>query len=122
MGRIRGSRDERETGHGRNRRQGLATEPEGTDGCQLLEAGELGSRVAGEGQCQFRTRNPPPIVTHPNQPQAAPLDLHLDGMGAGIQTVLDQFLGHRRGPFHHLAGGDLVDKRGREDADGHPPW
>ncbi|MCK7496031.1 MAG: hypothetical protein MZW92_37560 [Comamonadaceae bacterium] len=36
------------------------------------------------------------------------VDLQADIRCPGIQCVFDQFLNHRGGAFHHLAGGDLV--------------
>ena len=48
------------------------------------------------------------VVGHAQQAAAAALHLDIDAGGAGVQAVFDQFLDHRGGTLHHLAGGDLV--------------
>src|SRR5690606_354868 len=48
------------------------------------------------------------VVAHPQQLDAALLDVHVDAPGAGVLAVLQQLLGHRGGTLDHLAGGDLV--------------
>ena len=50
------------------------------------------------------------VVGHAQQAAAAALDLDIDAGGAGVQAVFDQFLDHRGGTLHHLAGSDLVGK------------
>ena len=50
------------------------------------------------------------VVANPDQADAAFLQVDVDPARAGIQRVFDQFLDHRRGPFDHFAGGDLVDQ------------
>jgi hypothetical protein len=58
------------------------------------------------------------VVTDTDQLRPAPLHIDVDAPGAGIETVLDQFLNHGRRSFDDLAGGDLIDELGRQCADG----
>ena len=44
---------------------------------------------------------------------------HVDAPRAGVDGVLDEFLDRARRALDHLAGGDAVDERLRQDADGH---
>ncbi len=48
------------------------------------------------------------IVENADQFAATALDLNPDPGRARIQRVLQQFLHHRRRPFHHLTGGNLI--------------
>ena len=87
---------------------GLAAEPEGADGGQLALVAELGGGVAFETEQHVVAVHARAVVGHAQQPAAAALHLDIDAGGAGVQAVFDQFLDHRGGTLHHLAGGDLV--------------
>jgi len=73
--------------------------------------------VTAQGQPRLLVAHPAPVVGDADQPTAAAVDLDLDPPGPGVQGVLAQLLHHRGGPFHHLAGGDLIGQRGRQDGD-----
>jgi hypothetical protein len=75
--------------------------------------------VARERERQLRGRDAGAVVAHAQQPDAALLDVDRDVPRAGIERVLDQFLGDRGRALDDLAGGDLVDERVCEDADRH---
>ena len=113
--------DEHEPGDGRYARQGLAAKTQGGDGLQVLQVGDLTGGMTRERQGQVLPRDPRAVVADPQQLDAALLGVDLDAVGTGIEAVLDELLGHRRGPFHHLSGGDLIDELGRKlpDPGGH---
>ena len=60
---------------------------------------------------------PWPSSADANEPSSARLDLDANAGGSGVQRVLQQFLHHRGGPVHHLAGGDLVGNLVGKNAD-----
>jgi hypothetical protein len=47
-------------------------------------------------------------MPQPYEAHAAVLDLHGQGVRPGVDGVLHELLDHRRGPLHHLAGGDQI--------------
>ena len=96
--------------HGGNTGQRFAAKPQRRDGSKLFQAGDLAGGVARERDPQFRRCDTHPVVAHAAQPRAALLHLHHDPSRACVQAVLDQFLDHRGGALHHLAGGNLVDQ------------
>ena len=49
-------------------------------------------------------------IPHPYAPQPSLFDIHLDGVGAGIEAVFQQFLDDGGRPFDDFTGGDLVDQ------------
>ena len=66
------------------------------------------------GERQFLGRDAAAIVAHANQARTAILDIDFDAPRTGVETVLDEFLHHRRGPLDDFTGGDLVDEFLRE--------
>ena len=46
-------------------------------------------------------------------------DRDVDARRAGVKRVLDQLLDGGRRPLDHLAGGDAIDEKGIETANGH---
>src|SRR5690606_9102430 len=54
------------------------------------------------------------IIPHPDQLHTALLQLNINPNSAGIQRILHQLFDYGRGTLHHLAGGYLVGKPGRE--------
>ena len=91
-----------------NGRQGFAPEAQRPDFGQILRCPELAGGVAQKGGGQLLRRNAAAVVRHPDQAHAAPLDLHHDGGGSGVDGVFHQLLYNGGGALHHLAGGDQV--------------
>ena len=75
--------------------------------------------MALDGECQIGARHALAVVGDADQPAAAAVGEHVDAPRAGVERVLDQFLDHARRPLDHLAGGDAVDDRFGQLADGH---
>jgi hypothetical protein len=113
------ARGQREPRHRRDRRQRLAAEAQREDALEVVEAGDLAGRVAGQRQRQLGGRDAAAVVAHADQPDAAFLEFDIDAQRTGVERVLDQFLDHRGGSLDDFAGRDLVDQRFRELADGH---
>ena len=93
---------------GGNSRQSFTPEAKGPDLGQILRRAELTGGVAQKGGGQLLRRNAAAVVCHPDQAHAAPLDLHHNGGGSGVDGVFHQLLHNRGGALHHLAGGDQV--------------
>ena len=93
---------------GGNGRQSLAAEAKGPEFGQILRRAELAGGVAQKGGGQLLRRDAAAVVRHPDQAHAAPLDLHHNGGGSGVDGVFHQFFYNRGGALHHLAGGDQV--------------
>ena len=72
-------------------------------------------RASASGRSSLRKARA--VVVHLHALRAALLERHLDLRGARIEGVFEQFLEHRGGPFHHLAGRDLADQKPGQDAD-----
>src|SRR4029079_1736318 len=84
---------------------------------QILDAAQLGGRVARQGQARAVRRHAVAVVDDADQLAAAARDLDRDGVGPGVEGVLDQLLDHRGRPLDHLARRDLIDDRLRQDLD-----
>ena len=93
---------------GGNGRQSLAAEAKGPDFGQILRRAELAGGVAQKGGGQLLRRDAAAVVRHPDQAHAAPLDLHHDGGGSGVDGIFHQLLHNGGRPLHHLACGDEV--------------
>ena len=117
LGLVR-SRREREPRHGSDAGQRLAAKSQGGDALEIIERCDLAGRVPGEREADFLRLDPDPVVTHPNEPAAAALELNVDARGAGIERVLHELLDHGGGTLDHLAGGNLVDELVVENLDG----
>jgi len=77
--------------------------------------------VALEGHPRVVPVHPAPVVGDPHEREPALVGVHRDARGPRVERVLDQLLHHGGGALHHLAGGDLVDETGGQEADaGHP--
>ena len=96
--------------------QRLAAKAEGRDGEQVAVR-ELRGGMPLDREFQIPGAHAASVVDDPDQPAAARLDGDLDGAGAGIDRVLDQFLDGRRRTLDHLARSDAVDEDGIEAAD-----
>jgi hypothetical protein len=107
-----------ELGHRRDGGQRLAAKAHGGDLLQVLQAADLAGGVAPQRDRKFLARNAGAVVLDRHQPHAAGQQPHRDLGGAGVQRVVDQLAHHRRGPLHHLAGGDLADQLVGQVADG----
>ncbi len=117
--RIQGMGDEAKVGYRADRGQRLATKAEGADGGEIIQGGDLARRMPADRDRQLLLGNAAAIVAHAQQLDAAALDVDLDAVRTGVEAVLDELLDDRSRPLDHLAGGDLIDERAREDADGH---
>ena len=59
------------------------------------------------------------VIEYPDESCAACLDIHVNGAGARIERILNQFFDERRRPLDHLARSDLVDERPRQQSNRH---
>ena len=112
---------ELKAGYGCDAGQGLATKPQGGNGLQVPEIGDLAGGVPAQRQGQVIQSDSLAVVPDPQQLDTALLGLDLDTVGTGVQAILDQLLGHRSRPLHHLPRRNLVDELGGKlpDAVGH---
>ena len=110
--------------HGRDGRQGLATEAHGADGLQPPLIPELGGCVPQEGHPGVLRGHAAAVIRDPDAGGAPVLYGDGDVPCPGIKGIFHQFLDHRSRALHHLAGGDHVRHMGGEDIDnrhGTPP-
>ena len=107
-----GAGEQVDPAHGGGGGQGLAPEAQGADGLQILFTAELGGGVAQEGGFGVFPGHAAAVVPDPEQGHAPVLDLHGDGLRAGVDGIFHQLLDHGGGAFHHLACGDEVGKMG----------
>ncbi|MNO78533.1 hypothetical protein D3C76_696780 [compost metagenome] len=117
LGSAGGTRGQGQARHRADRGQGLTTEAQAQYPFQVFQLADLAGGVTGQGQRQVVGRNAAAIVTHPQQLDAALLHFHVDTPGAGVQAVLQQFLGDRSWPLDNLAGGNLVGQPRAEQLD-----
>jgi hypothetical protein len=73
--------------------------------------------VPYDGQRQVLGGDPDAVVGDADQTNAAGFEIDHDARGAGIESVVEQFLDDRSRPLDDLAGGDLVDGVRVEDSD-----
>ena len=59
------------------------------------------------------------VVRDADQARAAAFDVDRDRARAGVERVLDELLDDGRRPLDDLAGRDLIDELGRQDANRH---
>jgi hypothetical protein len=50
------------------------------------------------------------VVAYANEAYAAALNIDVDALRAGIETIFDKFLDDRSGALDHFAGGNLIDE------------
>ena len=72
-----------------------------------------------EAQHQFITAHARTVIHYAYCPLAALLQFDFHPLRTCVQAVLHQFLDHRRRPFDHLAGSDLVNQVVWEWFNGH---
>ena len=106
-----------QTGNRSNRGQCLAAKSERRDAQQVLGVLDFRSGVALKRQHGIVAHHAAAVVGNLDQLLPARLDLYADARGTGVQRVLQQFLHHRRGTLHDLAGGDLVGDSFGKDVD-----
>ncbi len=107
---ILGPAGEGEAAHGGDGREGLAAEPEGGDGEEVLLGAELARGVALQGHEEVVPPHAAAVVLHEDAPLSPGNKLHRDSGGSRVQGVLHQLFHHRGGPLDDLARGDLVDQ------------
>ena len=112
------ARGDAELGHRADRGQRLAAETERADAQQILVV-ELGGGVSLHRQGKVRVGHAAAVVGDADASPSAAVSENVDAAGAGIDSVLHQFLHHTRGTLDHLAGGDAIDDLFGELADGH---
>jgi hypothetical protein len=100
-------------------RQRLTAEAERHDRLEIIERRNLAGGMALHREGELACRHAAAIIAHADQRAAALFDVDLDARCPGIETVLDQFLDHRRRALDDLAGRDLVDQFTGEESDGH---
>ena len=93
--------------HRRDARQRLAAEAERSDARQIVLVADLARRVTGERERRIVGAHAFAVVAHPDQAQAAVLELDDDAARARVERVLDELLHDRRRTLDHLAGRDL---------------
>lgn len=114
---IAGAGRQGQARHGADRGECLTTEPEAHHLFEVFQIADLAGGVTGQGQRQVIGRNAAAIVAHPQQLDAALLDIDINAPGAGIEAVFQQFLDHRSRALDHLAGGNLVRQSRAEQLD-----
>ena len=98
---------------GGNGRQSFPPEAQCADSGKILRRAELAGSMAQKRGGQLLRRDTAAVVRHPDQAHAAPLDLHHNGGGTGVNGVFHQLLDHGSRALDHLAGGDEIgDMRG----------
>ncbi len=115
---LRRAGGDRQAGHRADGRQRLSPEAEGGDRREVAVR-KLRGRMPFHGKPEVVRTHAPSVVHDADEAPAARIDRHLDGGGARVDGVLDEFLDRRRRTLDHLARGDTVDKDGIEAADGH---
>ncbi len=99
-----------EPGNGPDRGQRLAAEAQGGRPLQVLDCRDLAGCKAGDGQCKLFGLDAAAVVGHAQPPHAAVHEVHRDGLGIGVEAVLEQFLQRGGGPLDDLARRDLIDE------------
>jgi hypothetical protein len=94
--------------HRRDARQRLAAKPEGGDPLEIIGVPDLARGVPLEGEPRILRVHPLPVILDADDLLAAIFGGNRHAARAGVNRVLDELLDDRRGPFHHLAGGDLI--------------
>ena len=105
---LRRAGEQLDAGDGGDGRQSLPPEAQGADGLQIVLGAQFAGGVAEEGGLRLGGGDAAAVVGNPDEAHAAVLDLHSQGVRPGVDSVLHELLDHRRGPLHHLAGGDQI--------------
>ena len=105
---LRRAGEQLDAGDGGDGRQSLPPEAQGADGLQIVLGAQFAGGVAEKGGLRLGGGDAAAVVGNPDEAHAAVLDLHGQGVRPGVDSVLHELLDHRRGPLHHLAGGDQI--------------
>ena len=117
---FRRARGERQTRHRADTGQRFAAKTEADNGFEIVERGDFAGRVASQGQRQLVFFDAAAVIANANELRAAAFDININSRGARIKAVFNQLFHHRRGPFHHFAGGNLVGELRRQNLNRHP--
>jgi hypothetical protein len=102
---------------GADRCQGLTAKAQAHDLLEVFQVADLAGGVTGQRQRQVIGRNAATVVAHPQQFDAALLNIDVDAPGTGVEAVFQQLLDHRSRAFNHLTGGNLVRQSRAEQLD-----
>ena len=111
-------RFDRQVRHRRDRRQRLAAKAKRRDAGQIA-VGDFRRRVALDRERQVALVHAASVVDDADEAFAALFDRDVDARRAGVKRVLDELLDGGRRALDHLAGGDAIDEKGIETANGH---
>ncbi len=109
---VSGVGEQLEAGDRADTGQGLAAKSQGGHRFQVFQTPDFAGGVTTESQRQVVGVDTGAVIAHPDTLGTAVVHVDIDTVGAGIETVFQQFLDHRGGTLHHLAGGDLVGESG----------
>src|SRR5690554_784218 len=112
-----GSGSQGQAGYRADTGQGFTPKAEGTHRFEVVQSQDLAGGVAAQGQGQVRFVDTGTVITNPDQLDPALLDLDIYPAGPCIQGILYQLFNYGCRALHHLAGGYLVGKPGREQLD-----
>ena len=87
---------------------GLAAESHGVEGEKVGRGGYLGRGVTLKRHAGVGLRHAAAVVDHLYECAARILEDDGDGVGAGVNGVLDKFLDDGGGALYHLACGNLI--------------
>ena len=111
---VRAPARDREPRDGADRGERFTAEPQCRRALEVFQRRDLAGGVARERERQIVALDARAVVHHLEAPHSALDEIDAHRLGAGIEAVLHQLLQSRGGPFHHLAGGDLVDQEFRQ--------
>ena len=103
--------------YGADAGQRFAAKTEAAHPLQVFQRGDLAGRVAIQGQGQIVLRDPAAVVAQSDQARAGGLYIDVHALRARVETVLEEFLEHRRRSLDDLAGGNLIGQTGRKALD-----
>ena len=95
----------RDAGNGGNR---LAAKPVAANFKEVGRFPDFAGAMPFEREQSIVRAHTVAIILDPDEAFPALAKLDFDAPGACIEAVLNQFLGHRRGPLDDLAGSDLI--------------
>ena len=100
-----------------DRRQGLSAKPEGRHLQKVGVGRNLRRGVPLERKPRVLGGHSRAVVAHEDPVHAAPVHLHVDARGAGVEGVLDELFDRGGRALHDLASGDAVDDGALETVD-----
>ncbi len=104
---------------GADGRECLAAKTEALDITQNLIPQIRGRKALDGEDAQFLAAHAAAVIGHADKGLAAVAQGDFDARGSCIERVFRQLLHGGGGTFDHLAGGDAVDERGWQAANGH---